>query len=149
VFETEKQALQRLFSAASRARRSKIGSFLSIYRLLDDVLRFPAAIPERLGLALSKALEDRPAEVAGLVAGLANSPAADGPAEQARLSAFVAQKTGSTSAEKTLVRSRAELRPGIFLEAAGGATQPVLTLSGPKVDAGFRAELERWLSARD
>ena len=45
AFPTEKAALQQLFSAASRARRSKIGSFLAIYRHMDGVLRFPAALP--------------------------------------------------------------------------------------------------------
>jgi ParB/RepB/Spo0J family partition protein len=150
VFETEKQALQRLFSAASRARRSKIGSFLSIYRLLDDVLRFPSAIPERLGLALAKALDDRPTEASGLAATLAKSPAPDAATEQAVLAAFASGKNGSNSAkidsESAASAGRQELRPGVFLEATGGWLRPVLTLSGPKVDPQFRADLERWLA---
>lgn len=145
VFETEKQALQRLFSSASRARRSKIGSFLSIYRLLDDVLRFPAAIPERLGLALSQALDARPTEAESLVANLAANPAPDAAAEQVRLAAFAAGKTVSNTAKKTTAQGK-EIRPGVFLEATGGWSHPVLTLSGPKVDPDFRDRLERWLA---
>lgn len=160
VFETEKQALQRLFSSASRARRSKIGSFLSLYRLLDPVLRFPAAIPERLGLALARALEERPADVASLTMDLRMRPPADAIAEQARLSAFAAGKTlgksGSDPAQKdslppeapTLTSRRRELCPGVFLQTTGDASNPTLTLSGPKVDPEFRTALEAWLSGR-
>lgn len=57
VFPTEKIALAKLFAAASRAKRSKIGSFLRLFHALDDVLRFPTHLGERQGLALAKALE--------------------------------------------------------------------------------------------
>lgn len=60
VFPSHKQALQTLFSAASRAKRSKIGSFLPVVDALDGVLRFPGALTERLGLRLSKALSEAP-----------------------------------------------------------------------------------------
>ena len=85
VFETEKAALQALFAAASRSRRSKIGSFLGIYRRLDGVLRFPAMISERLGLALAKLVEGDPTATATLVADLTARPAADAAEEMARL----------------------------------------------------------------
>ncbi|WP_103336417.1 ParB/RepB/Spo0J family partition protein [Pseudotabrizicola formosa] len=148
VFETEKQALQRLFASASRSRRSKIGSFVSLYRLLDEVLRFPAALPERLGLALAQALDQRPAEAQALVEGLAADPAPDPAGEQARLAAFVSRKTGSEPAKpRVLPPSVKEMRPGVFLEVSGGWSRPVLTLSGPRVDPDFRDALERWLAA--
>ena len=57
VFPDTASALARLFASASRAKRSKIGSFLRLYTALDDRLRFPAAIPERLGLRLARALD--------------------------------------------------------------------------------------------
>jgi ParB-like chromosome segregation protein Spo0J len=90
VFETERQALQRLFASASRSRRSKIGSFLGVYRALDDALRFPAALPERLGLALAQHLEAVPDAAARLTALLADPPAQDAAEEQARLAAAIA-----------------------------------------------------------
>ena len=71
VFADRKQALQSLFSTASRARRSKIGSFLTIVQALDGALRHPTLIGERLGLALSQALEADPELGARLVATLA------------------------------------------------------------------------------
>ena len=56
VFETEKAALLSLFASASRAKRSRIRSFVELYHALDGHLVFPAAIPERLGLAVVDAL---------------------------------------------------------------------------------------------
>ena len=61
VYPDEASALRGLFASVSRAKRSKIGSFIVIYRALDDHLSFAAAIPERLGLSLSKALKEDPA----------------------------------------------------------------------------------------
>ena len=58
IFPSDKTALQTLFASASRAKRSKIGSFLPVVRELEQVLQFPTQIPERLGLQLSKALDD-------------------------------------------------------------------------------------------
>lgn len=148
VFQSEKQALQQLFASASRARRSKIGSFLSIYRQLEGALRFPAAIPERLGLALAQALETRASEIPGLVADLIATPAVDAVAEQAFLSAFVTGKKGSNKANSDKPPPvTKEIQPGVFLEVKGGWSRPVLTLSGPKVDPDFRDRLERWLAA--
>lgn len=60
VFPTKRAALQELFAAASRAKRSKIGTFLPIVGALDGHLRFPQALTERVGLALGRALEDDP-----------------------------------------------------------------------------------------
>ncbi|MCC5968280.1 MAG: ParB N-terminal domain-containing protein [Natronohydrobacter sp.] len=60
VFPTTKTALQKLFAHGSRARRSKIGSFLGVVEALDGVLRFPTDLGERLGLALAAQIEADP-----------------------------------------------------------------------------------------
>lgn len=60
VYETHKEALNKLFGSASRTKRSKIKSFLPLVEELGCVLRFPAAIGERLGLALSQRLVNEP-----------------------------------------------------------------------------------------
>lgn len=152
VFETERQALQQLYAGASRARRSKIGSFLALYRRLDTVLRFPVAIPERLGLALIKALETGPEAQGRLLADLRADPPATAEAEALILQKFIAaiETQGRKRAEKAETPPpkpmRQEIRPGIFLEVSGGFLKPVLTLSGPKVGPDFRDRLERWLS---
>lgn len=53
VFPSEIAALKDLFAAASRAKRSKIKSFLPVVKSLGPHLVFPGAVSERLGLALS------------------------------------------------------------------------------------------------
>lgn len=57
VFSRRKDALQTLFGNATRAKRSKIGSFVTLVEALDAVLFHPAAISEKLGLALARAIE--------------------------------------------------------------------------------------------
>lgn len=66
VFASERTALQELFRAASRAKRSKIGSFLPVVRALDGHVRFPQVLSERLGLTLSQALTEDPGFAARL-----------------------------------------------------------------------------------
>ena len=56
IFETEKAALQSLFSTALPAKRSKVKSFIPIVRHLDDALQFPSRLSEKLGLILSQTL---------------------------------------------------------------------------------------------
>lgn len=63
VYPSERAALQNLFSHVPRARRSKINSFVALVGHFDDLLRFPAAISEKLGLDLTKAFEAQPAAV--------------------------------------------------------------------------------------
>jgi ParB-like chromosome segregation protein Spo0J len=158
VFETERQALQRLFAGASRSRRSKIGSFLGVYRALDGALRFPAALPERLGLALAQHLEKGPGAAERLAALLADPPAATAAEEQARLAAAIAARADppapaaaaraappAPAARPATDPAPEELRPGVFLTQGGGWTKPVLTLSGPGVGPEFRERLIHWL----
>jgi ParB family transcriptional regulator, chromosome partitioning protein len=60
VFADDKTALQTLFAGVSFSKRSKIKSFMALVEAFDDVLRFPTQITERTGLALVKAMADRP-----------------------------------------------------------------------------------------
>ncbi|MEX3313502.1 ParB N-terminal domain-containing protein [Sulfitobacter sp. PS-8MA] len=60
VFRDEKEALNSLFAAASRAKRSKIKSFLPVVKTLGAWLRHPSALTERLGLAVSARLQADP-----------------------------------------------------------------------------------------
>ncbi|MGY9045546.1 hypothetical protein P775_06755 [Puniceibacterium antarcticum] len=82
VFDSRKTALQQLFHAASRAKRSKIGSFLGIVEVMDGVLRFPEALAERTGLTLSRALEDDLDIARRLMQALAAEPPETPEAEQ-------------------------------------------------------------------
>lgn len=166
VFRSEKAALQQLFAAASRARRSKIGSFLAIHRHLDAVLRFPAALPERLGLALARLLEADPALARPLAADLTAKPAQTAAEEQSRLARFVSTQSLPDAPDVSAVPDvlavteplltenptpadpapPRELRPGLFLRVSGGWTNPTLELSGPALDPVLRDRLETWLA---
>jgi ParB-like chromosome segregation protein Spo0J len=53
VFKSEAEAIKQLFAAASRAKRSKIKSFLPVIDHLGRALLHPNALTERTGLALA------------------------------------------------------------------------------------------------
>lgn len=85
VFVDERDALRRLFASASRARRSKIGSFTLLVHALDGALMFPSALSERTGLALAQAFEADPLMADRLRAWLEADPPQSAEAEQERL----------------------------------------------------------------
>ncbi|MHC0055466.1 hypothetical protein [Actibacterium sp. D379-3] len=139
-------ALRALFASASRAKRSKIGSFVTLHRGLGDALRFPAAIPERLGLALVKALETDPGFEKRAKQALLHLNPTDAAAEQAELARLLAPK--KTPRPTLDMPEDAEvIAPGVWLQVSGGALRPRYTLSGPKVTGEFRARLTAWLAS--
>lgn len=140
VFPSEKTALLQLYHAASRAKRSKIRSFLGIVHALDSHLRFPQALPERMGLSLSKALEAEPALATRLVTALDAAGADDAAAEMAVLAAGMKPTKQSQPAETDSVQ---DVAVGLQLRTHGNGS---LTLSGPSVDADLRARLLQWLA---
>jgi ParB family chromosome partitioning protein len=166
VFETDRGALQALFSAASRAKRSKIGGFLPVVRHVGEALAFPTALGERLGLALGRALEADPGLGARVAAALnqarpqtaadeamvlerALTPPATAPDPSRRpdaLDAAVpAAKPQAIAKDPTAVPRPVSVRTAVMLsEDAEGR----LILSGNRVDADLRARLIDWLRAR-
>jgi ParB-like chromosome segregation protein Spo0J len=143
VYDSEKAALLDLFRNASRARRSKIRSFIGIVRALDGGLRFPEALGERAGLVLAKAL-DGDAALAGRVrAALVLTPPDDAAAEQA-LCLRVCAGDAVPAAAWPKPATDVEAAPGLWLRThADGA----LTLHGNRVDTDLRAQLLAWLNA--
>lgn len=154
LYPTVQAALRDLFSAASRAKRSKIGSFIDLYRALGDSLAHPTALPERLGLALAKAVEEDAGFAAKLSAQLAEAGPVDAAAEQAVLTAALAGRTardGKPSApvgtgSATPKRTARETPPaGIRLSRTAADR---LELTGPGVDAALERALVSWLKDR-
>ena len=76
VYRTDRLALAALFAAVPRAKRSKIGSFITIVRALDEALTFPTALTEKSGLALAKSLDSDVGFAARLIAALQETPPA-------------------------------------------------------------------------
>lgn len=56
AFESVERAVDTLFHAGSKAKRSKLRSFALIHEELGDMLVFPQALSERMGLRLANAL---------------------------------------------------------------------------------------------
>lgn len=160
IYDDEKQALLALFASASRAKRSKIRSFLAIYHVLDESLCFPGRIPERLGLKLSKALEETPALARRIEAELRRSVPADAEAEQRLLSEMIEAaelpaeppETGPEQSRAAAAAKRgaagkkeaASVLPGVRLEWSKGR----LILSGPSVTRTLEDRLKTWLKGQ-
>lgn len=160
VFPDAREALNRLFGSGSRARRSKIGSFLSVVEALDGALRFPAAIGERLGLALAQALERDPGFGPGLRAALLAEPAPEAEVEQARLQQALraaeppktpeaapkpgpeaGAEAGTPATAKSAAKAGQEIAPGLRLRHQGRT----LVLEGEAVTEELAGRLAAWL----
>ena len=71
AFESVEEAVNALFAAGSKAKRSKIRSFALIFEALGDLLQFPTRLSERAGLRLAAALKED--QIPALRAALAQS----------------------------------------------------------------------------
>lgn len=140
VYPDVQTALKHLFSSASRAKRSKIGTFVTIYHQLDAALRFPAALSERLGLALAAALEAD----AGLGPRLAQMLGKAAPQTPAAEQALLARALRPGKAAG-LPKGQSEIAPGVRLQVAGRGGSARYTLSGPGLGADFAGRLATWL----
>lgn len=173
VHPDPRAAIAALFAAASRAKRSKIASFLTLHEALGDRLRFATAIPERLGLALARALGADPAlaarlrerlrksapDTAGAELALleralrpgAEAPPSPSPSPSPSPTPSPAPSPGlapPSARRATVAQEPEEIVPGVVLHTEGGRARATLTLSGPKVDGALRDRLVAWLQGR-
>ena len=159
VYDSEKAALLALFSTASRAKRSKIRSFLPLYHALDAELRFANAIPERLGLGLAKVLQDDPDWSAVLRDRLRAAGPGNAAQELECLESALAAKgkkqalnalTGPVSepargGDEPIPPVRYQPDPGLALTYGGTRRNPSIKLVGMMVTPGFRDRLLTWI----
>jgi ParB family transcriptional regulator, chromosome partitioning protein len=141
IFPTEDEALRALFSTASRAKRSRIRSFLALYHALDGVLRWPGHLPERLGLKLAELV--RAGGDARIAAALRGADPDTPEAELAVLAAMTApprRAAPSSAAEECL-------RPGVTLSRTLRGRTLVLRLTGEGVTPELDAEIHVALRA--
>ncbi|MEC7297754.1 MAG: ParB N-terminal domain-containing protein [Pseudomonadota bacterium] len=146
VYEDPKAALSGLFSSASRPKRSKIGSFVRLHDALDDVLRFPSAIPERLGLALVKEIDSQDGFTPRLRALLSAGNATSAEGEIAILTAALEPVSAPTPAAAKPMSSDGwdETHGQVRIKGKAGK----LTLSGSGVTDELLRDLADWLAAR-
>lgn len=126
VYDTPRAAISGLFAHTPAAKRSKIAKFLVIRDRLGKALRFPTAIPEKLGLRLAQALETDQALAVRLSDALRKTPPPDAAAERRTLERAL-KKASPEKAAPT------ESEPQVQIEAKAGR----VVLSGPGVDADF------------
>lgn len=143
VYADVQTALRHLYSSASRAKRSKIGTFVTIYHQMDAALRFPAAISERFGLALAAALEAD----AGLGPRLVQMLGKAAPQTPAQEQAVLARALRPAK-QAVPPKDQSQVAPGVWLQVAGKGAVARYTLSGPGLGADFGATLADWLHKR-
>lgn len=142
VFASDTEALRTLFASASRAKRSKIRSFLPLVAAFDGVLRHPHLIGERLGLKMSAALESHPHFAKhACTAVRANAPQT-AEAEQALLTKVMTTVTAAPqSAESSSNKGKGTLRPGLTASWEDGK----LRLEGKALTPALRDQVLAYL----
>ena len=158
VYPTQKAALQGLFDSVSRSKRSKIGSFIPLVEALDRVLKFPTAIPEKLGLELSRAVQEDRSFKSRLFARLLDPPSQNAAEELGRITTALAARRGGTQGKPADKAAPAPRETAPAPQDTAGRSGPVqarfeqaagrILLSGAGVDAAFFSDLQAWLAAR-
>lgn len=137
VYPTPARAVSALFAHAPPAKRSKINSFLRIHDRLGGALQFPAAIPEKLGLALAKALQAESAFQGRVKAALRRAKVETAAQERAVLERCLKPEVAAKSAS-------ADVIPGVAVQRGKGR----VVLSGSGVTPELTHDLLEWLSRR-
>lgn len=120
AFVDEKQALKILYASASRTRRSKVKSFITVYRALNPSLRYPEAIGERLGLKLAHYIQKGPKQSRVLCTAL----------EDANISSSEQEKVILIQALNTTLEPKKTLRKAGSAKSVAGAYQTRMLRDG-------------------
>jgi len=135
VYRTPKDAVAGLFAHATPAKRSKITKFVTLREAIGRSLAFPAAVPEKLGLALATAIEADRTVARRLSEALRKTPPKDAAAERRMLERVL-------RAPQTPKRTTGEeIAPGLTLQVKKGRA----VLTGPGVDGGFVEAMRAWV----
>lgn len=160
VYPTKKAALQGLFDAVSRSKRSKINSFIPLVENLDRLLKFPTAIPEKLGLELSRRLQEDHRFISVLYGKLQARPATSPEAELGRLSKAlgrpspedryfeqpVDRRSAPAAGRGKRNSAQAQLKDTVSLNYDPEAGR--IELTGAGVGPDLFGALEKWLKTR-
>ncbi len=161
AFSSADHAIDEIFAAASKSKRSKIRSFAQVHEELGDMLKHPTEISERNGLRLAHAL--RQGMASDIRAALIKDQGRGSASEWALVEPFIA---AAESMEREPERGGRPKAPKFAYPAtkpqplANGVTMEMLRhedgfsirLRGPHVDRELAdrmmEELERWLGKR-
>lgn len=134
IYGDAKTAIQTLFANATPAKRSKISAFVRLHEALGSDLRFPAAIPEKVGLALVGALEKDLGKAGAIRKALRRANPETQQGERAVLD----------RALKPAPKAQPPVGDGVDISFAKGR----LTLTGAGVTPALAEDLRAWLKAR-
>ena len=137
VYPNARAAVAGLFAHAPAPKRSKILKFLVIREALGNALRFPAAIPEKLGLKLAMAIEADGGVARRLSDTLRKNPPADAAAERRSIERALKMPVAAKDAAE-------EIAPGLCLQVKKGRA----VVTGPGVDDAFHDALRAWVVSR-
>lgn len=140
VYPDFQAAVQGLFAAARAPKRSKIVAFASVAARFDDCLAYPAAIPEKLGLAIAGALKSDAQFAKTLRAALTAHPAKTAEDERAIIDRALKKQTTRRRKAANVER----LAPGLRIARQKGR----VVLSGSAVDENLIEALRAWLVER-
>ncbi|WP_207101617.1 ParB/RepB/Spo0J family partition protein [Paracoccus shandongensis] len=143
VFDSPAAAVRMLFQHAPGPKRSKILSFVALHEALGDVLRFPEAIPEKLGLALIKAMQDNPGSVRKMRDRLQKARPDSASVERGVLDALL-RPDPAPKPEAGSDRAGEDLDAGVRMTVRPGR----VVLSGQGVSEDFVRDLAEWLETR-
>jgi ParB family chromosome partitioning protein len=147
VYDGASAAVKHLFANTTPSRRSKILSFVAVHDALGDALRFPEAIPERLGLALAAAIGADSQFAKRLKTALAGADCRDAQTERVVLEqALRPAKTSRKAVTETVARSGLAKPSGDTIQVSGGVGK--VMVKGAGVTDAFLADLRAWLAAR-
>ncbi|SOH95431.1 chromosome partitioning protein, ParB family [Monaibacterium marinum] len=130
VFESVEEAVNALYAAGSKARRSKIRSFVLVVQELGNALTYPQSVNERLGLRLAEAI--RAGQGARLAQVLSEGSFEDAAGQNAVLDAALNAKvshakpsrnTGKVSYAKPLFEHRLPNGATVALHRTGGISR--------------------------
>lgn len=158
AFSSADQAIDAIFAAASKSKRSKIRSFAQIHEELGDMLKYPTDISERNGLRLAHAL--RQGMATEIRTALIKDQGRGAASEWALIEPFVAaaeamerepERGGRPKAPKFArpASSPQPLANGVTLEMLRHEDGFSVRLRGPHVDRELTErlvdEVKRWL----
>ncbi|WP_293574969.1 ParB N-terminal domain-containing protein [Phaeobacter sp.] len=137
VFDTVEAAVETLFAAASKAKRSKVRSFAAVHEGLGDLLRYPNALSEKAGLKLAAAL--RAGGQGALRAALAGAGPEDERAEWRLLEQALAGLEPASDPKPRGGRPRQVTRLSMRQLSGGGALSAEVTPTALRIDLKGRS----------
>ena len=147
VFESPAEAVKALFIHVSASKRSKILNFVALHQVLGQSLRFPEAIPEKLGLALVKAAGQDVGFADRVAAQLQSGDPQDATAERSILDrALIPPKPTQAGRDDGDDAEEQELQigQGVRMKSRPGR----ILLSGRGVTEDLARDLIQWLEQR-